>query len=51
MREAGNRYSDFPHRITYLIDPGGVIRRSYDVTAVDAHPAQVLADIHSLKTP
>jgi thioredoxin-dependent peroxiredoxin len=37
-----------PKRRTYLIDPGGVIRKAYRVTDVERHPDQVLADLAAL---
>lgn len=34
-----------PNRITYLIDPEGVIVETYQVTDVATHPDEVLADL------
>jgi thioredoxin-dependent peroxiredoxin len=34
-----------PKRRTYLIDPDGVIRKSYRVRDIAAHPDEVLADL------
>jgi peroxiredoxin len=45
VRLAGERYAGFPRRYSYLIGRDGIIRRSYDVTDVAGHAAQVLADI------
>ena len=42
-------YPDFPMRISYLIDPDGVIRRSYEVKDVDGHADEVLADLAALQ--
>ena len=37
-------------RVSYLIDPEGVIRRSYKVSDVRDHASQVLADLEALQT-
>jgi peroxiredoxin Q/BCP len=42
-------YPDFPRRISYLIDPDGVIQRSYAVTDVAGHADDVLADLAALQ--
>ncbi|MES4792729.1 MAG: hypothetical protein C4321_06830 [Chloroflexota bacterium] len=42
------QFADFPRRITYLIDPTGVIRRVWEVTDVKAHPDEVLAALREL---
>ena len=56
-RKVGERYetkrgpdehSDYAKRRTYLIDPEGRIARSYRVTDIAAHPAQVLQDFREL---
>ena len=49
LRGTDDAYPDFPKRISYLIDPDGVIRRSYEVTDVDAHADEVLADLAELQ--
>jgi peroxiredoxin Q/BCP len=41
------KFPDFPKRVTFLIDPDGVVRRVYQVTDTATHPEQVLADILS----
>ncbi len=41
----------FAKRLSYLIDPDGVIRRSYEVGDVAAHAAEVLADLRGLQNP
>ena len=46
-RGADEPYPEFPKRLTYLIDPGGVIAKVYDVKDVAAHPDEVLADIRA----
>jgi peroxiredoxin Q/BCP len=42
-------YPDFPKRVTFLIDPDGVIRRVYEVKDVHAHPGEVLEDLIALR--
>jgi peroxiredoxin Q/BCP len=37
-----------PKRLTFLIDPNGVVAKTYEVTDVGAHPDQVLADLRAL---
>jgi peroxiredoxin len=48
VRNADEQYADFAMRISYLIDPSGVIRRAYDVTDVASHADQVLQDLAAL---
>ena len=49
VRPSGHQYSDYPERISYLIDPDGVIRRSYAVHDVAGHAAAVVADLTELQ--
>jgi thioredoxin-dependent peroxiredoxin len=49
-RPADDQYASFPMRISYLIDPEGVIRRTYEVKDVAGHADEVLADLASLQT-
>jgi len=49
VRAPGEKFEQFPLRHAYLIDPDGVIRRTYDVTDVAGHAAQVLADVEALR--
>jgi peroxiredoxin Q/BCP len=44
-RRADDQYTDFPLRISYLIDPDGVIGESYMVADVAGHADQVLRDL------
>jgi peroxiredoxin Q/BCP len=48
-RAAGDQYADYPLRVSYLIDPDGVIRRSYQVSDVASHADVVLADLAVLQ--
>jgi peroxiredoxin len=47
-RNADDQYAALPKRYSYLIDPDGVIRRSYRVADVGSHAGEVLADLASL---
>lgn len=46
-RGEGADYADYPRRITYLIDPDGMIAETYDMDGRDlaAHAAEVLTAI------
>ena len=44
-RTPQDKFAEFPRRYSYLIDPDGLIHRSYDVTDVAQHADDVLADI------
>jgi peroxiredoxin Q/BCP len=48
-RPPGDQYASFPARVSYLIDPDGVIRRSYAVADVKTHADDVLADLAALQ--
>jgi peroxiredoxin len=45
VRPLGAKFEEFPLRYSFLIDPTGVVRASYDVTDVATHAAEVLADL------
>ena len=45
LRPEQERYRDFPLRVSYLIDPAGVIRRAYTVADVAGHADHVLHDV------
>lgn len=47
VRPAGEPWDDMPYRVSYLIDPKGVIAHVYDVTDADAHASEVLADLRA----
>ena len=42
------RFPEYAKRRTYVIDPEGVIRKSYRVTDIPAHPGEVLEDLRNL---
>jgi peroxiredoxin Q/BCP len=48
-RDPGTEKVSFAKRLSYLIDPDGVIRKAYEVTDIPAHPAEVLVDLHDLR--
>lgn len=47
-RAPDDRYADYPERVSYLIDPDGIIRTVYEVADVAAHAAVVLHDLELL---
>lgn len=49
-RDLGEDFADYPRRVSYLIDPDGVIQRAYDVTDVAGHAEEVIADLEELTT-
>lgn len=49
-RDADDQYAAYPQRVSYLIDPDGVIRVGYVVADVDGHADAVLADLARLRT-
>ncbi len=50
MRDPDDKFAGFPRRYSYLIDPGGRIHRSYDVTDVAHHAADVIFDIEQARS-
>lgn len=48
-RDPGDQYAAFPLRVSFLIDPDGIVRRSYTVTDVGGHADEVLADLDALQ--
>lgn len=44
-RDREDKFAGFPRRYSYLIDPAGLIHRSYDVTDVARHAGTVIGDI------
>ena len=48
-RDPGTDKVSFAKRLSYLIDPDGIIRKSYEVADIAAHPAEVLVDLHELQ--
>lgn len=50
VKAPDEQYADFARRIAYLIDPDGVIRRSYEVSDVAGFAAAVLEDLNQLRS-
>jgi thioredoxin-dependent peroxiredoxin len=48
-REPDDQYAAFPLRVSYLIDPDGVIRKTFAVSGVADHAAAVLETLASLR--
>ena len=48
VRDPGTDKVHFAKRIAYLVDPDGVIRKSYQVADVNAFAATVLDDLRAL---
>lgn len=49
VRPPDDQFAQFPLRTSYLIDPDGVIRRTYAVADVHSHADTVLADLARLQ--
>jgi len=49
VRDPGTEKVKFAKRVAYLVDPDGVIRKSYEVADVNAFAGQVLADLQEIK--
>ncbi len=45
LRSEDDPFADYPERFSYLIDPDGVIRKTYAVSDPPGHAAEVLADL------
>jgi thioredoxin-dependent peroxiredoxin len=50
-REPDDQYAAFPLRVSYLVDPEGIIRKTFAVTGVADHAEAVLGALSALKTP
>jgi peroxiredoxin Q/BCP len=50
-READDQYVAFPLRVSYLLDPEGMIRKTYSVAGVADHATEVLASLDRLRRP
>ena len=49
VRDPGTDKVSFAKRYSYLVNPDGVIAKSYEVADVNAHAAMVLADLRELQ--
>jgi peroxiredoxin Q/BCP len=48
-RDPGEKFANFPQRISYLIDPQGTIVTAYEVTDPGGHATEVLADLEAAR--
>ena len=48
-RDADDQYTAFPLRVSYLIDPAGIIRRTFAVSGVADHATLVLEALAELR--
>ena len=48
IRDPDDPFADFPKRVSYLIDPDGIIQKSYEVSDPGGHAGEVLADLAAL---
>lgn len=51
VRDPGDKFGEFARRYSFLIDPDGIIHRSYDVIDVAGHADDVIADIERAARP
>lgn len=49
-RSSDDPFVDYPKRISYLIDPDGLIAKSYEVDDPAGHGAEVLVDLAALQS-
>jgi len=49
LREPDDNYANFSKRVSYIIDPEGVVRKSYEVSDPAGHAAEALADLAALQ--
>jgi peroxiredoxin Q/BCP len=50
LRPPDDPYAAMPKRVSFLIDPDGIIRRTYEVKDTAAHADEVLADLAELRS-
>jgi len=48
-RDPGTDKVSYSKRYSYLIEPEGIIRKSYEVSEIPVHPGEVLADLYELQ--
>jgi peroxiredoxin Q/BCP len=48
-RPPDDQYAALPKRVSFLIDPDGIVRRAYEVSDPAAHADEVLADLEELR--
>lgn len=50
LRDADDPFADYPQRISYLINPEGMIAKAYEVSDPSGHGAEVLVDLAALQS-
>ncbi len=50
VSSADDPFVDYPQRISYLIDPDGMIAKAYEVSDPAGHGAEVLTDLAALQS-
>lgn len=50
LRSDDDPFADYPQRISYLIDPDGVIAKGYEVSDPSGHAVEVLVDLAALQS-
>ena len=50
LRDADDPFADYPKRISYLINPDGMIAASYEVSDPAGHGTEVLTDLAALQS-
>lgn len=50
LRDADDPFADYPKRISYLINPDGLIAKAYEVSDPAGHGTEVLTDLAALKS-
>jgi thioredoxin-dependent peroxiredoxin len=48
-REPDDQYAAFPLRVSYLVDPDGIIRKTFAVSGVADHASSVLETLSALR--
>ena len=49
VRPPDDQYASMPKRVSFLIDPDGVIRKTYEVSDPAGHADAVLTDLDALR--
>lgn len=49
-RPPDDKFAALPRRVSFLIDPDGIVRKTYEVTDTAAHADEVLADLDALRS-
>lgn len=46
-RDGDDPFADYPNRISYLLDPRGIVVRAYEVSDPAGHAVEVIADLEA----